>query len=83
MRALLLPLFAALLAAPAVTDAGEIYRWKDRDGAWHYGDRPPPGADAEWYDPRPRAGVDRQATPPAAGGSPGAPPAPKPSSGPR
>lgn len=83
MRALLLPLFAALLATAAVADAGEIYRWKDRTGAWHYGDRPPAGADAEWYDPRPRAGVDRQATPPAAGGSPGEPPATKPASGPR
>ncbi|GAB3728848.1 M23 family metallopeptidase [Luteimonas pelagia] len=33
---------AAAVAAPAV--AAGVYRWKDRDGVTHYGDRPPAGA---------------------------------------
>lgn len=37
-------LLAASLAAGA---AGEIYRWKDSAGQWHYGDQPPSNAQAE------------------------------------
>lgn len=84
MRATL-PLFAVLLAGSCVAAAGEIYRWRDSAGAWHYGDKPPTGSNAEWYDPRPRAGIDRQARPeappPVPDAGSGAPP--KPVSGPR
>lgn len=41
-------LVAVLLAAAA--SAGEVWRWQDKSGGWHFGDRPPPGAAAEWYD---------------------------------
>ena len=34
----------ALLAALAV-QAGDIYRWKDANGTWHYADQPVPGAE--------------------------------------
>ena len=46
------PVAAALLAALLATaaSAGEVWRWQDKSGGWHFGDRPPPGAAAEWYD---------------------------------
>ena len=34
----------ALLGSQAFA-AGEIYRWKDANGTWHYGDRPQQGAE--------------------------------------
>lgn len=40
--------FSLLLAASliAVTvQAGDIYRWKDASGIWHYSDQPVPGAE--------------------------------------
>ena len=71
MRAL--AAFLAILLASAAA-AGEVYRWRDSAGAWHFGDRPPPGSNAEWYDTRPRAGIDRpgrttEPSAPDAGGS--------------
>jgi len=36
-------LAVALLAATA--QAGDIYRWKDANGSWHYSDQPVPGAE--------------------------------------
>lgn len=39
-------LVLALCVLPtAVLSAGEIYRWKDANGTWHYGDQPVPGAE--------------------------------------
>jgi hypothetical protein len=36
----------ALCVLPAaVLSAGEIYRWKDANGTWHYADQPVPGAE--------------------------------------
>lgn len=28
-------------------EAGGMYRWRDSSGGWQYGDRPPPGVQAE------------------------------------
>jgi hypothetical protein len=33
------------LLAPAAFAAGEVYRWKDAGGLWHYSDQPRPGAE--------------------------------------
>lgn len=52
-------LLAASLAAGA---AGEIYRWKDSAGQWHYGDKPPAGQAAEAVNVR--AGPKREVAPP-------------------
>lgn len=35
-----------LTLAAAVAQAGEVYKWKDKDGRIHYGDRPKAGAQA-------------------------------------
>lgn len=45
MRKLLILALAPLLAASAVHAAGEVYRWKDPNGTWHYSDQPRPGAE--------------------------------------
>ena len=41
--------YFSLAAAPLVLSlligAGEIYRWKDGNGLWHYSDQPQPGAE--------------------------------------
>lgn len=34
-----------VLGSSAASAAGEIYRWKDATGAWHYSDQPRPGAE--------------------------------------
>jgi hypothetical protein len=41
-RTLVLTLVLAVIAMPAL--AGNVYRWVDKDGKVHFGDRPPPGA---------------------------------------
>ncbi len=33
------------LLGPAAFAAGEVYRWKDAIGTWHYSDQPQPGAE--------------------------------------
>jgi hypothetical protein len=33
------------LLGPAAFAAGEVYRWKDTAGIWHYSDQPHPGAE--------------------------------------
>ena len=39
-------LAAAGLLLPLLASAeGEIYRWKDANGTWHYSDQPHPGAE--------------------------------------
>jgi glutaredoxin len=42
-----LSLAALLLAALALPAAGQVYKWTDRDGRVHFGDRPPPDAKTE------------------------------------
>lgn len=36
---------AALLIAGSALAAGEVWRWKDSAGTWHYSDQPQPGAE--------------------------------------
>jgi hypothetical protein len=36
---------ATLLFAPLLLAEGEVYRWKDANGVWHYSDQPQPGAE--------------------------------------
>jgi len=45
MRKIISLALAALLLAPAVMAEGEVYRWKDGNGVWHYSDQPQPGAE--------------------------------------
>lgn len=40
-----------LLAAPAFMASAEAYRWVDREGRVHYGQVPPPGAQAQVVGP--------------------------------
>jgi hypothetical protein len=40
-----LTITAALLIAGSAFAAGEIWRWKDASGTWHYSDQPQPGAE--------------------------------------
>ncbi|MBV5272257.1 MAG: DUF4124 domain-containing protein, partial [Lamprocystis purpurea] len=37
----LAPLLVALVCTPA---SGEVFKYQDADGSWHFTDRPPPGA---------------------------------------
>jgi hypothetical protein len=42
----LIPALAVLCLIPLFAHAeGEIYRWKDSNGLWHYSDQPQPGAE--------------------------------------
>lgn len=45
MRKLVSIALAALLVVPAALAEGEVYRWKDANGVWHYSDQPQPGAE--------------------------------------
>ena len=46
MRKLIYLSAACLIGATSVVHAaGEIYRWKDGSGIWHYSDQPQPGAE--------------------------------------
>jgi hypothetical protein len=36
---------ATLLFAAGAWSAGDVYRWKDAGGIWHYSDQPQPGAE--------------------------------------
>lgn len=45
MRKIVSLAVAAFLFAPAVMAEGEVYRWKDANGVWHYSDQPQPGAE--------------------------------------
>jgi hypothetical protein len=57
----------SLLLACAATSAAEVYKWKDKNGAWHYGDRPTQGAEPVEIKPSSGTGqyspaeMDRQA----------------------
>jgi hypothetical protein len=41
----ILPFAVAALLSATVFAAGEVYRWKDSNGTWHYSDQPQPGAE--------------------------------------
>jgi predicted Zn-dependent protease len=45
MRKIITLAIAALIVCPAVLAEGEVYRWKDGNGVWHYSDQPQPGAE--------------------------------------
>ena len=45
MRKLFTFLVAASLLTALAAQAGDIYRWKDSNGLWHYADQPVPGAE--------------------------------------
>lgn len=45
MRKIISLTLAAFLITPAVMAEGEVYRWKDGNGVWHYSDQPQPGAE--------------------------------------
>ena len=63
MQKILILAAASLLSTVALA-AGEVYRWKDSNGTWHYSDQPQPGAEMV-------RGARRAPT-----GTPGASPAP-------
>jgi Domain of unknown function (DUF4124) len=50
---------------------GDIYRWKDANGIWHYSDQPQPGAELVRGTPKPRPS-EPAATAPAPAAKPGA-----------
>lgn len=45
MRKIISLAIAALVIAPAVMAEGEVYRWKDPNGLWHYSDQFREGAE--------------------------------------
>ena len=45
MRNRLTLLIATSLLTALAAQAGDIYRWKDSNGLWHYADQPVPGAE--------------------------------------
>jgi hypothetical protein len=51
----------ALSLVTAAASAGDVYKWKDKDGKVHYGDRPNPGAEAELLNAPPTEEVDPEA----------------------
>lgn len=58
---------ATLLTASAF-GAGEVYRWRGADGAWHYSDQPRPGAElvrGTGSRPQPAAETAQNTTTPA------------------
>jgi len=65
MRKILTLATSILIAATAV--GGDIYRWKDANGTWHYSDQPQPGAELVH---RTGLGADSAATPAAAAPAP-------------
>ena len=60
---------ATLLITASALAAGDVYRWKDANGTWHYSDQPQPGAELVVRNSRP-VGND---APPAAAQAPAAP----------
>jgi hypothetical protein len=41
----ILTLTATFLITATALAAGDVYRWKDANGTWHYSDQPQPGAE--------------------------------------
>ena len=56
----------AILIAGSAFAAGEIWRWKDASGTWHYSDQPQPGAELVNRAGRPTTDRAPVAAPPAA-----------------
>lgn len=50
-----------MLLACAVASAAEVYKWKDKDGRVHYGDRPKQGAQSVIVTPASGSGVPSEA----------------------
>jgi len=72
MRKFLAIAVASLLASTAFA-AGEVYRWKDANGLWHFSDQPQPGAELVRAARRPGASGDARPAPPLAVPAPAAP----------
>jgi hypothetical protein len=51
----------SLLLACTVASAAEVYKWKDKDGRVHYGDRPKQGAQSVIVTPSSGSGVPSEA----------------------
>jgi len=49
----ILTLAATILITASALAAGDIYRWKDANGTWHYSDQPQPGAELVMRNSRP------------------------------
>jgi len=64
MRKAILIAAACLFGATSVHAAGEIYRWKDSAGNWHYADQPQPGAELVSGRRPPSAGPSATPAPP-------------------
>ncbi len=74
MRHIILIAAACVLGATSVAfAAGEIYRWKDANGVWHYADQPQPGAELISGTRRPPPAPPASAPTPAAQDNAGAP----------
>jgi hypothetical protein len=72
----LVSIAVATLLISSLACAGDVYRWKDDNGTWHYSDQPQPGAELVRAT-RKSFGAAAQAAPPAstpAAAAPNAPP---------
>jgi len=65
---------AAPLVLSLLMGAGDIYRWKDANGVWHYSDQPQPGAElvksGRLPGPVPSGNAPPPAAPPVASNAP-------------
>jgi len=58
---------AVFLSLACAAASAQVYKWKDKNGVWHYGDRPKPGAEQVEVKPASGTGeysaaeMDRQA----------------------
>lgn len=64
----------SLVIPAAAMAAGDIYRWKDANGTWHYADQPQPGAELISGARRPPPMQSAPASTPAAAATPAPPP---------
>jgi hypothetical protein len=63
MRKMLTATVVSLLVASTAFAAGEVYRWKDANGSWHYSDQPLPGAELVRGPQHPVPGAAKPGTP--------------------
>lgn len=69
----LIPALAVLCLMPLFAHAeGEVYRWKDKNGLWHYSDQPQPGAELVKTARKPSVNPPSAATANPAPAAPGA-----------
>lgn len=71
----ILTLAIATLVTTAALGAGEVYRWKDANGVWHFSDQPIPGAELVKGMPRASTGNSTPAAASAPASTAAAPPA--------